>query len=476
MNVILSVDDIKHHGSIPLDIDYEISHVEFDINSITVQSNNTYESSNWLTFVPAINSSNAPSGLTLHPSTANIPIPLRSYPSLPKLVNQSGKATWEGATPNLSTAAEWTYGLSYAHTHAAQDEIEITAQFNINQVGSPNFLEDTIDMVSPLAQYIEVADELWNMLAFYTGDTSVSATNAANACATFAQLITSIADTWSNYWSTPVSSTQALKLTTSPLSQEYNFSARFAYDDGGDNIESYTLISKQSHPGPSNEWPSVVYISPTGTSTDLIQGSVQGQECTYTVRAGTTLPAEAWAEITLSWADLNLASVQNAKSSLSVKRNTLLLGEGMPNTNAAFEFSSSTVEAPNIIHPFNQYSQPLILSGTSLNNAIDNALTSLFGSDKDGRTVTIGMFYGYALVKGIDELTTYLPVGLYPNHTISSSTGSTIETALNNWNSSNLPSSTNAEWSLSLVLYSDLTSNIVPLLELNKLVYIIPNE
>ncbi len=83
----------------------------------------------------------------------------------------------------------------------------------------------------------------------------------------------------------------------------------------------------------------------------------------------------------------------------------------------------------------------------------------------------MGIFYGYQLVADTDALATHLPVALYPNQTVSATTGQNINTAITSWKTTNKPADGNGEWSFSLTLYSDLSDQVTPLMELSNLVY-----
>jgi hypothetical protein len=228
----------------------------------------------------------------------------------------------------------------------------------------------------------------------------------------------------------------------------------------------------QTQPGPVNQWPFAVYKKADGTKVSLGQGIVSGESNTYSFPAG--ISPDAWAEITLTWEGINIASVQNAKSSLAVQRNRSLL-DSMPTieTATAFQFSSATIEAPNIIHPLNQYSGNIYIDtqGNDVSSAINQTLGALFDNQQNDRIITMGILYGYQLNHNVEALTTYLPVGLYPHQSVSDTTGADINDAITTWKNANSPSDINAEWSFSLILYSDLTNEVTPLVELKNLVY-----
>ena len=249
VNTLLTVQNTEYHSTVPLELDYTITHLEYDIHPVTVQGTDTYDASNWLTFVPALKGSALPASLHMNLGSADIPLPLRSYPALPKVVGQTATEGWGDAKPTLQTAGTWDYTLSYAHTHAAQDTLWIETKYNIPQQLSTARLTATVDMAALLAQYIMLRQQLWAFLSYYAvAGSPVNPESAANAAQSFAALVVAVAGGWANYWSPPVNSSQ--RFLSMPQTQTYQFNGRIIFDEMTGELTAYELTSLQDQPGP----------------------------------------------------------------------------------------------------------------------------------------------------------------------------------------------------------------------------------
>ena len=96
----------------------------------TVANAGSYQSSSWLTFVLPIGSGR---GAQVDVRTAvpqiQVPLPLRTYPTPPALVAQSGIAHTPGATA-IADARRWDYRFDYASAKAAQDTEHVLVTFD----------------------------------------------------------------------------------------------------------------------------------------------------------------------------------------------------------------------------------------------------------------------------------------------------------------------------------------------------------
>jgi hypothetical protein len=112
--------------------------------------------------------------------------------------------------------------------------------------------------------------------------------------------------------------------------------------------------------------------------------------------------------------------------------------------------------------------------GTTVEAALAGAFQALFGSTA-GLPITVGILYGYEIVPaagGGEGLTTYLPVGLYPNQQLGPGTATAIANAVAAWQADNQPATQGGEWVLSLTLFSQIDPSAQrPLLALERLVY-----
>ncbi len=114
------------------------------------------------------------------------------------------------------------------------------------------------------------------------------------------------------------------------------------------------------------------------------------------------------------------------------------------------------------------------VSASSVAAPSDPFPSRLFGS-AIGQPITVGILYGCEVVPpqiGNAGLTTYLPVGLYPNEQLGAGTAPATANALTAWQTANQPATRGGEWVFSITLYSQIDSGLSrPLLVLNRLVY-----
>ncbi|MBL8297656.1 MAG: LysM peptidoglycan-binding domain-containing protein [Rhodanobacteraceae bacterium] len=472
VSFVLSVDDPAHQREAELNIDYVYSYIEFDVQDINVGAGPAYQSSNWLNFLPTLSGQARPANLHTRLGTSRIPLPLRAYPAMPALEQQD--ATAQGAS-DLAETALWRYSLRYSHEHAAQDEVIVTASFNIPPPPPTLLAAGRTDIAASLARYDSAAASLWPMLSYYDDPASGDAATAANAANSLAELIAAVADDWAAYWQ-PLDVPAAESpdaVATVPARADYRFSAQLEYSDDGQHIEFLQLTREQDQPGPAGLWPIAVYRSPAGHVVDLGTGSGDGAVRRYAFDP--PVPAAAWASISLTWGSLNLASVQNARASLAVVRNRDLNDEAA--TTEDFVYRSATVDAAAIVTPLNIWPQGIDISalGDTVEAALNATFTTLFGDQRIGQPITMGLYYGYQLVPAPQPdqaLATYLPVGLYPNQFLTATTAAEIAAALAAWKNAHRPATVGGEWAFSLVQFSQVdTSAQRSLLELGRLIY-----
>ncbi|MDY7092720.1 MAG: hypothetical protein SX243_07080 [Acidobacteriota bacterium] len=459
---LMTVDDVETTTDVAIDPEYELTHLEFNIQPVAVDPQTTYEASDWLTMVPALAGADKPAVMHTDLGSATVPVPLRYYPATPVLKGQQAAA--DIADPALDQAPDWRHGVTYSHEHAAQDEVLLTTSYNLEDgAGELMAEDDPPDVAAALAIYQNAADDLWQLLGYYADPSAGEATSAANAAASFAQLVGDVASAWQGYWAAVDAGAGAVT-EDAPASASFQFRLRLTYS--GETIESLVIEALQAQPGPVGQWPYATYTAPSGRVVDLGQGSGQGDQRVYDFPTDEPVPAAAWAQIGLEWRGLSTATQQNASVTLSVQRNRELLPPGQPQipTSEAFVFSTATVSAPGLATPLNQWSEPFDITslGATVEAALQAAFQQLFGDAMDGQPVTIQLSYGFQLVapgSGDPEgLRTFLPVALYPNQTLDNTTAATLSQALAAWQQAQSPQTAGGAWLIGLTQFSQLSS------------------
>lgn len=477
-NFIVMLDNPAFHRTVSGTFSYDISNLEFNISGEDLPDN--YKASDWLSFVPLLTHANKPAALlqTDPSGTVNVPIPLRIFPDLPKIVKQEAAQSYIDSKHRVvSDLSLWDYGYTYSHQHAEQDYVLITAEFNLTQ---PQFLargiNDPRDLFTELAQYVSVADELWNMLNGLTDPlTKVAPATLANAVQTYAGLVANIDQYWSSRL--PQAANHNNPTDTLVAGTSYRFNSRVTYRNEFE-IDTYTLTLTDSlNPILTNTWPDV-YVQTQVLGIDTWEpiplDSSTATVAIYKLPENVKVAATAWPVFKLEWAKLNVASVQNARSKMSVERNQNLIHD--VETNPAFIFSTDTVVAPSVVTPLNTFGKPVDITalGADLTAALNACFTALFGAAYIGRIVTMELSYGYELVapdESSEGLVTYLPIGLYPNQALSNITAQQLSAATAAWKQAYKPVENGGEWVFSIKLYSQLTQNTQTLMNVEHLFY-----
>lgn len=474
VNFLLLLDNPAFHKDVSGSFVYNISNLEFNISSNNVPQN--YNASDWLTFTPLLTSTTKPAALKgTDPGKVDVPIPLRNFPELPKIVVQQVVQSYPDGTQDAGKLGLWNYEFVYTHQHAEQDYVMIKTEFNLGAGATPKaLLTQPRDLFTELAQYVNVADPLWGLLQALTDKSSTyDPVSVANAVRTFATLAANVAEYWSvrlkpsDFYAHP----QELMVSRS----SYSFNARVGYRASKD-LNELTLTGLDATPGPNNTWPEVhVQIPTTGLFIQLQRQTPQQNSTTYLVPPEIEIPPVAWPVFKLVWTDLNLAMVQNARTQMNVQRNQNLLDN--VSTNSAFIFTTDTVIAPSVITPLNNFSKRVYINGlgNTLTDALNACFTALFGSGMSGQKVTFELRYGFELVPPSEEadegLVTYLPIGLYPNQTLSANTAAALNEVVQTWKGINNPVERGGEWVFSMKLYSQVSSSAYSLMNIEHLVY-----
>ena len=485
------------HGAVPINLGYDILDLEFDIRR--VEGAEAYEDSDWLAFYPPLAGPAQPAAIKAELKDALVPIPLRAYPALPSLIGQTAGPSATTVRPALAETRLWTYALTYAHEHAEQDEVLVTARFNVRPAPSPLGAPPE-DVATALARYSAVADGVWALLARYAGDTSVPAEHAANAAATFAVLLEEVTTLWHKRWVTaeaaqtggsgtdaveaaaiePVDPAAAPVLDDGPPEQRRDFRVRVRYGPDRDGVlllERVILSVPNGVPVPPESWPGVLCRDSDGSDVRLVCDDPRDIEREYVVPPPARIPAGEPPVLTLDWARLPVASFQNARGELSVQRNLRLLGTQGPATAEDFVYQTPLVQAPAPVAPLLSWPEPVDISllGDTLRSALTAAFTAL-SDPVPGLPATIGARYGHPMIAGADAaggLMAYVPVTLAPDSSLTAAAAAAVAAEVERWSGEAEPAPVpGRSWAFALTVQSQLNPSArQPLLSLGQVVY-----
>ncbi|MEG3152304.1 hypothetical protein U1769_20660 [Sphingomonas sp. ZT3P38] len=461
LTLLLSADDPGERSHLAFIPDYGVSGLELQRSAGEADR---------LAMMPVLAGSTLPSALSAKVAAIDVPLPLTTAPETPNLVSQTALADPASAA-TLAGAARWLFGIVYAHSHAAQDEVLVTAEFNLDSAAPRRTVGATAsgDLFTALAQYVQVADELDTLLAGLVAPgpaQDIGKTQAA--VATFAGLATDIASLWgvrnAGGGAGPGGDDWRAR-SSCPLSARISYTA-----DAPRDLAAYTLTRLPGATGGAVDWPDVAVEAADGQWSPLPGAAPDGQRRSYFPPDGVSVPVAASPNIALTWPVPNV-SAQNARATLAAVRNRDLLGPDGPATADAFVFHTGVAAAAGIVAPVIVRTDPLLLQGETVAAALQTAFDTLLppAGRPANLSTRISLSYAYALVPGPDPLMSEMPVALVNEMVLDGNTAGTIAATLNDWLASADPDRTQAEWRLSLRFSVPEPGSA--LLEIDQLIY-----
>jgi hypothetical protein len=410
LNFLLSVEDPAAQRALELDLDYQMGFVEHDIDPAAMRCD--YTPSNWLTFVLQQNKTPLPTEqkntLTAPMGDVRMPIPLRSFPPLPRLLAASAKQDTPGSKiTTISQALSWTYALTVALPAASQDTLNLMVTFNEPAQGGsagsrPQSMLAAItkrpppsDLFDALARY---AFEYPQLVPYIQALANGGSPQSTDALKNFSDLVTGVAGAWSA-WIPPAPSFQPLA-NNDTTHEQWDY----AIDHDPDGALSVSASGSRG----SVVWPAIEGYGPP---------VVSGDKATYTNTSGKVPP-----RLNLSWSKLYVLDYQSARTSAYVERNRNLGGEH-ERTNEQFVYRTETVSLPAPV-------VPLIAAPNTLNldsgSSLEATVTSMFQSmhAKPSGTITSGdsqdvlklegpISYSFRLLDNLDSsVRSFLPLFL----------------------------------------------------------------
>lgn len=450
-------------------LEYVYDSVEFDIDT-TADAADGYETASWLHFLRPLSGTERPAAVTTDLGEAQVPVPLRAHPQVPVLVEQTAAPTYPGDQPTLTQAAQWTFGVTYSHEHAAQDQVLLEVRFNVRRDSlAPRAAE--FDLAVALARYTALGDQLRQLMTVYLDLDDPHDGVRREVAGTVAALVHDVAEAWDAHWPAQAAAAAAGPQADALPGDTRRFLVTLVAPEGRFSELTLTVDAGEAPLGAAG-WPHVYVRDATERFVPLLRSPVNERECRYTPAEPTPgpvlVPVGGPRVVRLEWPGLNVAVTGNALASVSARRNAdLIRGTA---TNPAFVLGTAAVTAPDIATPLLAWTAELPLSGESLEVALRTALQELFGG-ASGPPVTLGLTYGHQLVAGHPGLKSYLPAALYPAQRLSLGLAAALGQEATDWQNANSPAAEGSEWVVSLTLSSWLepaTSH--PLLVIDRLV------
>jgi hypothetical protein len=206
-------------------LNYHITALEHDFGTPV----NGYTPSSWLTFVHPIICAGADGAPLVN---ADIPIPLKAYPTPPSMVSQSGlginnKLTLGDGKKALEHAQQWVYAFVYDYISAQQDSIYLNIRFNVQSPSLSTALVAELDLFEALIQFNASYNDV-------IADLVKNDANAVPALQSFAWMAQQVGNAWSGWFN----ANNALgKLAT----HELNFVIR-EFEGNEEGVKTYLML------------------------------------------------------------------------------------------------------------------------------------------------------------------------------------------------------------------------------------------
>ncbi len=458
-------------------LDLGFDTLDFDLHQ--VPGADGYQACERLTFVRPLTGAYQPAAIVDDLGSPVVPVPLRAHPPLPIIAEQSATKTWQGEQePDLEQAGQWTFGVTWSHEHAAQDEILLAVTFNVVEP-DVRLLALQLDLAAALGGYALIADEVRERMAAYALPAGQQPAAADNLAGSLATLVEPIAEAWAAHWPAPPTRRAAEALADGVGFDDvgvdnlrYGFRVAVAFRSDSSQLDHVTLtLDGQDSPGPTGAWPELSWRLADGSFVGLAPNpdGPSGGALSY-------LPEEpiepmGWPTLRAAWPGLNVASTQNARASLAVHRNEHLLGPTGVLTNPAFVLGTAEVTAPDVAVPLLEWNLDLELAGGDLRERLQAAFSTLF-SDVRTAPVTLALGYAFPLVPAQDGvpgsgIISEMPVALLPHTLLSDDPAGKLADIAAAWPHQ---AASDAFWSVSVSLASSLSGAPArPLLTLVRL-------
>jgi hypothetical protein len=412
-----------------------------------------YTPSSWLRFiVPDVDPSGAAPVLGVSMGQLDIPIPLRAYPSPPRLVEQNATQAGNNPPTTIGQAIDFDYNLTIARPQVAQDDLHLSIEFNgataapmnVGSSGGDALFAALANFQVFQAQYLPAATQ-----AILT-----KALTAKQWLTDIVALVQAVATAWQGE-----DDGDARMTAEDDVQIPAPFSWDFKLQIPDETTPNVMVLSwtDQSAP-PASAWPLI--------------NNVQGQSQTpavgpYTYTLLTNDPNLD--QPTITWPNLSVITNQSVTADAWIERNETLAGDGGP-TNPAFVYTTSKVSFPSPVIPLLNVPTTITLTNTtSVNDAISQLVTQFMQPTSPISQVGVSLEADYSFVLvagGPGKLQTKLPVYLVKT-ALSTDTGTlpagvqtpqnlitALEGALQSWYSDFNPSNTNASLLFELTIFA----------------------
>ncbi|HEV7599192.1 MAG TPA: hypothetical protein VGO49_02915 [Bradyrhizobium sp.] len=499
LTLLLNVKSRAHYRRLFLNLGFDITALEYAIARAPYVDG--YETSKWLHFVlPLPNRASALGGAVVETDIGqlDIPIPLRAYPTTPRLVNQRALPTFQSnnidpsdpVATKITKIEAWSYFAQFEMQLAAQDTATIRIGLNYREaLHSKALLDDAPDPFAALAEYASNAAMIKADLVTLIRPSAGGGPQGQSVVLAMADLATKVAANWGFVGTTPADAEDAGDGLIPAESYGFELQTRIKSGAGGEPLlDALVLIRSATTAswGPGGEIPSLGYLDAAGALRPLAKPVIPPgplpQNLFYQFRED--VPDQGKRVYVIWYDNLNVVAYQNARASLSITRNqNLVPGK---TTNSRFVYQTPQLTFTNVAVPNLRWDDSLLF-GTGIVAALPAALTAVFtdvlGSPPTAADVQQKLIgrYGYRLAaeNGPDsplspgDLISLVPMFYRPiftyDSTVPTDTGATVDA----WFVDHIPESANTAFlGFGLQLFSTLMPDRKqPLIDFARLDY-----
>jgi LysM repeat protein len=465
MNALFDVKSESRAKNMFLRLDTSINELEYDIVPVA----NAFQASRWLSFVVPIAETTTPIKTDL--GEVLIPIPLRAYPVVPSMIEQSGVAASE-APVDIATAKQWAYGFSYQNRLAAQDTLYVETTFNLPLAGTLAANALTAGFRGALAQFVSAWPALFEALGGLASWNGAPNAVLAQTLQTFADLATTVANGW-----TPASAAGAEVVTGTTY--RYQMQTTVRADAAGlvDFLDTLRVqVLSGQGPSPTGQFPRIEWRRADGdwrplelrlhTATDAVYGYVE------------EVPAEETIQHRLTFDAVDVVAWQNGSGSARLTRNERLVSRAA--TAPVFVYGTSQIGFAQPAVPLIQHDDVLLFNdGLTLLPALQQLFTTLLGPAATAADywVKLSVEFGYEVVATdppVRPLVSFLPIGLLPTSQYDTGLPQRVYDLITAWRVGKPFTATQGLFALDVTVFTTLTppaASRVPILRLQHLVY-----
>ncbi|MEQ9404784.1 MAG: hypothetical protein RIM99_14425 [Cyclobacteriaceae bacterium] len=464
-----------------LELDYQGTNFEHQIDELPGISG--YEASSWLRFI----NPDSAELLKAELPTTTVPVPLRAFPTSPRMARQNGHLADDTSVQKLLL---WDYRFVYSQAfHYPQDQLHFEVKSNLKPVGNSGAIENT-DLQNPdlknafsqIAQFITVYPELEQGLFkvaeidVTTSTTSETFQEAEIALSAFSQLLSDVCNhaRIGNY--------------DNMEGGEEGESYAFTIQEGSTTIEETEHVLLVSVDGKTPEgygslnvqiagYETHTYDHPESDYSFYFRKSNSGEEALLLAAEGQLIP-----ERTIILAGLNVLARQDISTTVSIERNPELVPGRL--TNPDFVYSTGKVGFANYYFPSFRHDRDVNIAALATGKAVKATLEMQFQhlfeallAENKQTLLSFSLVTAYEYAVNALQNTIELPIMMQSikSFELDDPQKAPLEMldpwvkGIYDWLSENTPQKTDAKLLFGLTIFSNLTKEPKPLIQLSNL-------